>query len=346
MADAESELADSDDVPTITDSDVYYLASLYGIKSYMISFIKPLPSYDDRVFHIGIYKKFQNKEKSIIPLVMKCSIINSFNRMDMQIQFMKLLYYNNVPSPKPILLLPQNIQKRTNYHKYIYKTTNNPLQNENSLLAKYKVNVHCMSYISNGILANKIDQTNMSFLSNLGESCGKLSHSVRTFKHKASQFEFIWDIQFAQRAFPKFKYVKNEGKRKLLQGYIDSYNNILLPAIKGNKLRKSIIHGDLNDMNMMCNADGVDKRIIAFFDFGDVKNSCTIFDIAICCAYFMLNKDKEMALKVFYQILKSYHKVYPLTGDEINVFWVAVMSRILTSVLIASEKIGLHPENS
>ena len=63
------DLCDSDDIPEISDVDVYYLTSLYGIKSYMIEFIKPLASYDDRVFHIGIYKQFKLmniKEKKIL----------------------------------------------------------------------------------------------------------------------------------------------------------------------------------------------------------------------------------------------------------------------------------------
>eukprot|EP01083_Nonionella_stella_P215500 775543_1 len=121
----------------------------------------------------------------------------------MQIKCMKRLYDNNVPSPKPILLLQKNIQTRSNNHKYIYVTCNNPLKNENKSNIKYKVNVHCMSYIENSIVANSIDQTDTLFLNNLGQCVGQLSLALEGFKHKAGHFEFIWDLQYALQAVPK-----------------------------------------------------------------------------------------------------------------------------------------------
>eukprot|EP01083_Nonionella_stella_P040502 109902_1 len=340
-----AELANADDVPEITTTDVYYLASLYGIKSHMISFVKSLPSYDDCVFHIGIHPQFVNKETNTIPLVLKCSINNALNRVDMQIQLMHRLYANDVPSPKPIPLCPQHRQTRTKYNEYIYQTTNNPLQNERTPTAKRKVNVHCMSYIQDGLMAADVDKTDVSFLSNVGQSVGKLSLALKGFQHTASDFAFVWDLRFASTAFPKMELIHNDQRKQLVQTYIDHYNRFLLPFVVNKRLRTSIIHGDLNDMNMLCNAKGNQKRIIGFFDFGDSKLSCTVFDIAICAAYFMLKQDKATALMIMYQLLQGYHRIYPLTDDEINVFFVAVCTRMLVSALVGNEKIVLHPEN-
>ena len=339
--------ADADEVPEISMADVYYLASLYGIKSNYICFIKPLPSYDDRVFHIDIHPQHIDPKIGIIPLVMKCSICNSFSRVDMQIQVMKRLHDHGVPSPKPIpLRTANNPLRQPNDHRYIYRTTNSPLKNEKkSADAQKKVNVHCMSYIEGGILAADVDQTDVSFLQNLGESIGQLSVALQGLKHEASEFEFLWDLQYSLKAEPKVESIPEPDKQKLLRKYFENFKNILWPLIVGDRLRKSIIHGDLNDMNMLCNAQGNDKMIIGFLDFGDCKSSCTVFDVAICAAYFMLNKDKETALKVMYQILESYHRVNPLTNSEIEGFFVAVCSRIMVSALIGYEKILLHPEN-
>jgi len=346
MAAADDEVynpADADAVPEISTADVYYLASLYGIKSQYISFIKPLPSYDDRVFHIGIHPQHIDPKAGIIPVVMKCSICNSFPRVDMQIQMMKRLHHHQVPSPRPIPLRPA---AQRNGHRYIYRTTNNPLKNEKeSTDAQKKVNVHCMSYIEGGVLAADVDQTDMSFLQNLGESIGKLSVALRGLEHEASEFEFLWDLQYSLKAEPKVDSIPEADKQMLLRKYFQNFKTILWPLITGNKLRTSLIHGDLNDMNMLCNAQGDCKRIIGFLDFGDSKSSCTVFDVAICAAYFMLNKDKQTALKVMYQILESYHRVNPLTKSEIEAVFVAICSRIMVSALIGYEKILLHPEN-
>ena len=103
----------------------------------------------------------------------------------MQIQVMKRLHDHGVRSPKPIPLRPPNV------YRDIYRTTNNPLKNEkNSTDIQRKVNVHCMSYIDGGILAADVDQTDMSFLQNLGEFIGKLSVVLQGLKHEASEFYF------------------------------------------------------------------------------------------------------------------------------------------------------------
>ena len=339
-------LANTDDVPQLSNADIYYLASLYGIKSHQISFIKRLPSYDDAVFHISIFKEFIDEKKGIIPIVLKCSICNSFDRIDMQIKVMQRLNANNVPSPHPMLLQSAHAQKRSHCHPHIYITTNYPLKNESNPSAEYKVNVHAMSFIEGGMMAADIDKTNVSLLQKLGESIGELSMALKGFEHRASDFEFDWDLQYALNAVSKLRYIRNERQRKLIQIYMNHYINHLLPSLIENKLPKSIIHGDLNDLNMFVNLRGNEKRIIAFFDLGDCKLSCTIFDVAICCAYFMLNHDKETARKIMFEILTSYDKMCPLTNDEMNVFFVAVCCRIMVSALIGTAKIAMHPENA
>eukprot|EP01083_Nonionella_stella_P065379 171257_1 len=236
-------------------------------------------------------------------------------------------------------LCVQNTDKRvliiTNI--FIKPQTIHLTQNERTPAAIRKVNVHCMSYIEHSIVAFSVDKTNMSFLSNVGRSVGKLSLALKGF-------ESMWHLQYAPKAFPKLKLIDNYKQKQLLQVYIDRYNHILFPFIANKKLRTSVIHGDLNDMNMLCNAKGDTKRLIAILD-PDCSLPCTVFDIAICVAYFMINHDKPTALRIMYQILLEYHKIFPLTDDEINVVFVAACSRILVSVLVANEKVVLHPEN-
>ena len=193
-------------------------------------------------------------------------------------------------------------------------------------------------------MASDVDQTNPDFLQNLGASIGKLSVAMEGFSHSASHFRFIWDLQFTSMVEPKLKMIKEDDKRKLCYDYLDRFQLYLEPLVIGNKLRRSIIHGDLNDMNMLCDAKG--KRVIAFLDFGDSKESCTVFDLAICIAYFMLNKSKEQSIRVLHQISKAYHQMYRLTESEIDALWVAVCSRILTSAVVGYEKILQRPENS
>ena len=112
------------------------------------------------------------------------------------------------------------------------------------------------------------------------------------------------------------------------------------------RLPSSVIHGDLNDANIICNAQGAAKRVIAFIDFGDCKRSRTVFDVAICIAYFMLNKAKEAALDVMHRILSCYHRMRRLNDDEIRVLFVAVCARVATGILNVEAELARQPENS
>merc|ERR1712190_198374 len=100
---------------------------------------------------------------------------------------------------------------------------------------------------------DKSAKTDSAFLSNLGASIGNLSLSLKGFEHKAADFEFDWDLQYALNTIPRLKFVQNDRQRKCVQIFMNNYINYLLPALINDKLPKSIIHGDLNDMNMFVN---------------------------------------------------------------------------------------------
>ena len=91
--------------PTLKKEDVIKIASVYGIESFMIDEIHSFPSYDDQVFHIDVKHKYINHNKNIFPIIMKCSILRSFHRIDLWIKLGNHLINNNIPTPRPILLL-------------------------------------------------------------------------------------------------------------------------------------------------------------------------------------------------------------------------------------------------
>ena len=65
-----------------------------------------------------------------------------------------------------------------------------------------------------------------------------------------------------------------KGKKKnILYHHLNNVNNKRLPPFKN--LRKSIIHNDGNDHNIILNKDGSLKGII---DFGDIIHSFTVLD--------------------------------------------------------------------
>lgn len=56
------------------------------------------------------------------------------------------------------------------------------------------------------------------------------------------------------------------------------------------QFRKGIIHGDLNDCNVMVSEDG--NCVSGVIDFGDVIYSSYVYDLSIAIAYAMLVSGK------------------------------------------------------
>jgi Ser/Thr protein kinase RdoA (MazF antagonist) len=92
----------------------------------------------------------------------------------------------------------------------------------------------------------------------------------------------------------------------------------------------------------------VPHEMRAFIDFGDCKRSCTIFDVAIACAYLMIREcvnDYDSCVECMFNILSGYHSQMPLTPLEMDIVFVAICSRILVSVTMSAAKIAAYPEN-
>ena len=75
-------------------------------------------------------------------------------------------------------------------------------------------------------------------------------------------------------------------------------------------MRKSIIHNDGNDHNIILNKDGNLKGII---DFGDIIHSFTALDAAVCMVHIKKIKKPLESMK---RLLEGYQSIFPLYEDD------------------------------
>ena len=59
-----------------------------------------------------------------------------------------------------------------------------------------------------------------------------------------------------------------------------------------------------------------------------------------------INFNKQVSINKMLNILYGYNQIYPLNKYEINIFFIAVCSRVLVIVLNCAQQITVHPENS
>ncbi len=118
--------------------------------------------------------------------------------------------------------------------------------------------------------------------------------------------------------------------------------SILLP-----KLRRSVIHGDANDYNVLVSprgdSDPQHPTVVGLIDFGDMVHSHTVGDLAVAIAYVVLDKADPMTVAA--QVVAGYHKEYPLQQAEIEALHGLVIMRLCMSVSLAAHQKQQQPGN-
>lgn len=173
----------------------------------------------------------------------------------------------------------------------------------------------------------------------LGEQCGILTTTLKSFGHPLAHRKFEWDVAQALWTTEHLRIFSDEKKEIL------SYFHQLFETSQASysKLRKSIVHNDANDNNIVVTEDALNPEVMAIIDYGDAIHTQIINDVAITCAYAIMhhNDPLESALP----IVKGYHSVFPLQEDELEHLYISIAMRLVISVTKSAINKIEEPEN-
>lgn len=125
------------------------------------------------------------------------------------------------------------------------------------------------------------------------------------------------------------------------------YEDYVVPKIP--LLKKSIIHGDCNGMNIVVERQPTTDsyRVAGLIDFGDASKSCTIFEFGIGLAYVMLNNLKcSNVIDFVGPMIQGYHSILPLTGEEFDVLYYLVLARCVQNAVMGAQCFIAEPWNT
>ncbi|MCE7993416.1 MAG: aminotransferase class III-fold pyridoxal phosphate-dependent enzyme [Roseivirga sp.] len=193
-----------------------------------------------------------------------------------------------------------------------------------------------MSFVE-GLFLKEVEPTPKIYTS-LGRFMGKMDVKLKGFRSSPIEARKLdWDLQYFQRVHPLTKYVENPEDRKLIEHFILQWDQHVYPRLE--QLRKSIIHNDGNDWNVLIR-DGEVKGVI---DFGDAVHTPLINELGITMAYALF--DKEEPLEWAAHIIDGYHSAYPLLEEELDLLYYIVAGRLVTSLCFSSYDKTLQPDN-
>ena len=170
-------------------------------------------------------------------------------------------------------------------------------------------------------------------LRDLGRKLGKLDRALADFDHPAVHRDFHWDLANGNRILEEYgKLVGDPELRELICKHRITFDS---------GLRRSVIHGDANDYNVLVDPERM--TVVGLIDFGDMVYSYTVGNLAVAIAYVVLDKaDPRAAAR---EVVEGYTSEFALTQDELAALWPLVLMRLCMSVCLAENQQQQRPEN-
>jgi len=139
-----------------------------------------------------------------------------------------------------------------------------------------------------------------------------------------------WDLQHFLLNNQYISAIPTPKNRTLVSYFYQQFQQEVLPYLY--QLRKSIIHGDANDWNIITQ----NGKVTGAIDFEDTCYSPIINELAIALAYHLF--DKKEPLNVAAQVIEAYHEIFPLEELELDLLYYLIAARLCTSVCNSAYK--------
>ncbi len=198
-----------------------------------------------------------------------------------------------------------------------------------------------------GVALGTVSYRTPSLWHHFGQTVAELTNALVGFDHEALHREFHWDLACGRAVVERHRpLIRDSELAKCIDTVVERFDRHTAPVLA--QLPRSVVHGDLNDFNVLVGGDGDlferNQRVTGVIDFGDMLHSYTIGDLAIAAAYAML--DAADPLSVLHQMVQGYHRVRPLREVEMSALFGLSMLRLCTSAVLAAHQQQARPDNA
>jgi 4-aminobutyrate aminotransferase-like enzyme/Ser/Thr protein kinase RdoA (MazF antagonist) len=197
-----------------------------------------------------------------------------------------------------------------------------------------------------GVPLGTVSYRSPALLQRFGQAIAELTRALDGFDDPALHRDFPWDLARGRAIVDRHRALVDPELGAAIDALIvrfDDHTAALLTA-----LPRSMIHGDLNDHNVLVGGgtDPFDRRqhVTGIVDFGDMVHSFTIAELAIAIAYAVL--DQPDPLSALWQMVHGYHAVRAMTEIEMRAVFGLAALRLCASACIAAHHQSRHPDNA
>ncbi len=172
----------------------------------------------------------------------------------------------------------------------------------------------------------------------LGTFLARLDRALLGFRHPGIEARRLqWDLQHLALPLQYLPYIADARQRKLVEYFYLQFKEVVVPKLTS--LRRSVIHGDANQQNLLT----TDGRISGLIDFGDMNYTPLVNEVAIALTYAMLGKTDPLVWAG--HVLRAYTAELPLEKGEIEILYYLVAGRLCASVCNSAHAKTLKPDS-
>ena len=168
---------------------------------------------------------------------------------------------------------------------------------------------------------------------------------LQDFKHDGIEQRKLeeWDLMNFSDVKEYITHLQDDHKRHTANHIVAMFEEHIVPVIP--TMKRGVIHNDMNGMNILFDVTDEGKcELCGLIDFGDCIRTCTMFELAITMAYSML--EKENPVECVAPVFRGYQDVFPLSKEELNCLYYAVLARLCQSAVNGEYHFTLEPWNT
>jgi len=190
-----------------------------------------------------------------------------------------------------------------------------------------------------GRLWSEVNPRNATLMYSLGTEAGKITKALTGFDHGKARRTLDWDLARVEwtrehiRLFPGTQ-------QGIVRHFLDTF---AAQVSVRDQLRRSVVHNDVNDNNVIVSSNLKNPKVEAIIDYGDAIFTYVINDLAIVIAYSIMNKPNPLDAAL--SVVKGYHEQFPLQDAELEVLHTLVAARLIISVAKSTINRQKEPEN-
>ena len=192
--------------------------------------------------------------------------------------------------------------------------------------------IRIVDFLPGTLLANARPRSE-ALLYDFGKRVAELDSALGGYPdHPPARFNFDWALGSAGSVMERCVDLFTGERRSLIESVHRAFDD------RGHDflgLGSQIIHGDINDHNVLVSEpDGTDRYVTGFIDFGDAHSAPRVFDLAIAVAYATLGVPDPITAAA--TIVRGFNERTPLLESEIDVIFTLARARLGQSVSFAA----------